>query len=71
MSLAPEVPRYHTDVQDHGLSAEAGKALDHVLIAKARPAIDKGERVSFIQPVKNVNRTVGAMLSGVVATVRP
>jgi glutamate synthase (NADPH/NADH) large chain len=31
------------------------------------PAIDKGERVSFIQPVRNVNRTVGAMLSGVVA----
>jgi glutamate synthase domain-containing protein 3 len=28
------VPRYHTDVQDHGL--EAGKALDHKLIAKAR-----------------------------------
>ena len=62
-----DVPRYHTDVQDHGLSVEAGKALDHTLIAKARPAIDKGERVSFIQPVKNVNRTVGAMLSGVVA----
>ncbi|KAF7961465.1 hypothetical protein AWV80_33065 [Cupriavidus sp. UYMU48A] len=38
-----------------------------MLIAKARPAIEKGERVSFIQPVKNVNRTVGAMLSGVVA----
>ncbi|MGT2495069.1 glutamate synthase-related protein [Cupriavidus basilensis] len=62
-----ELPRFHTDGQDHGLSVEAGKALDHVLIAKARLAIDKGERVSFIQPVKNVNRTVGAMLSGVVA----
>ncbi len=67
VSLPANTPLFHTDVQDHGLSAEAGKALDHVLIAKARPAIEKGERVSFIQPVKNVNRTVGAMLSGVVA----
>jgi glutamate synthase (NADPH/NADH) large chain len=66
-AFAADVPRFHTDVQDHGLSVEAGKALDHVLIAKARQAIDKGERVSFIQPVKNVNRTVGAMLSGVIA----
>ena len=62
-----EQPRFHTDTQDHGLAPESGKALDHVLIAKSRAAIDKGERVSFIQPIKNVNRTVGAMLSGVVA----
>ncbi|MDQ8020301.1 MAG: glutamate synthase-related protein [Moraxellaceae bacterium] len=52
-----------TATQDHGLD----KALDHKLIDKARPALDKGERVSFIQPVKNINRTVGAMLSGEVA----
>jgi glutamate synthase (NADPH/NADH) large chain len=53
----------HTDGQDHGLD----KALDHKLIAQARAALDKGERVSFIMPIKNVNRTVGAMLSGEVA----
>lgn len=56
-------PCYQVDVQDHGLD----RALDHQLIEKARAAIDKGERVSFIQPVRNVNRTVGAMLSGEVA----
>ena len=56
-------PRFHVEDQDHGLE----KALDHKLIAQARPAIDKGEKVSFISPVKNVNRTVGAMLSGEVA----
>jgi glutamate synthase (NADPH/NADH) large chain len=50
-------------VQDHGLE----KALDHKLIAQAKPAIDRGEKVSFISPVKNLNRTVGAMLSGEVA----
>ena len=54
---------YHTDSQDHGLD----KALDLKLIAQAKPALEKGERVSFISPVKNVNRTVGTMLSGEVA----
>jgi glutamate synthase (NADPH/NADH) large chain len=56
-------PRYQVEVQDHGLE----KALDHKLIAQAKAAIEKGEKVSFISPVKNVNRTVGAMLSGEVA----
>ena len=56
-------PRYQVETQDHGLE----KALDHKLIAQAKPAIDRGEKVSFISPVKNLNRTVGAMLSGEVA----
>jgi glutamate synthase (NADPH/NADH) large chain len=63
----PEVPasepRYQVEEQDHNLE----KALDHKLIAQAKPALEKGEKVSFISPVKNVNRTVGAMLSGEVA----
>ncbi|MFJ2987002.1 glutamate synthase-related protein [Collimonas sp. NPDC087041] len=54
---------YHTEEQDHGLD----KALDHKLIAQAKAALEKGERVSFISPIKNLNRTVGAMLSGEVA----
>lgn len=54
---------FHSEQQDHGLD----KALDLKLIAQARPALEKGERVSFISPVKNVNRTVGTMLSGEVA----
>jgi glutamate synthase (NADPH/NADH) large chain len=60
----PAEPIFHVGEQDHGLE----KALDRKLIAQARPALDKGERVSFISPVNNVNRTVGAMLSGEVAT---
>jgi len=62
--VGPEVSTRHTDVQDHCLE----KALDHKLIAHAKAALDKGERVSFISPISNVNRTVGAMLSGAVAT---
>jgi glutamate synthase (NADPH/NADH) large chain len=56
-------PLLHTGSQDHGLD----KALDQKLIQLAKPALDKGERVSFITPIKNVNRTAGAMLSGEVA----
>jgi len=66
----PEVPaevaRYHVESQNHGLE-KGGKALDHVLIEKAHPALERGERTSFIVSVRNVNRTVGTMLSGEVA----
>ncbi len=63
----PEVPddvaRRHAEEQDHGL----GRALDHVLIGKAQPALERGEKTRFIVDVRNVNRSVGAMLSGEVA----
>jgi len=55
-----DVPRLHVDKQDHGLD----KALDVRLIEKAKPAIERGEAVKFMEVAKNVNRTVGAMLSG-------
>ncbi len=58
-----EIVVHHVDQQDHGLD----KALDHKLISQAKAAIDKGTKVSFVSPIRNVNRTVGAMLSGVVA----
>ncbi|UTY57310.1 glutamate synthase-related protein [Massilia sp. erpn] len=51
---------FHTEEQDHGLD----RALDHKLVTQAKAALEKGERVSFISPVRNVNRTVGTMLSG-------
>ena len=60
---ASSEPRFHQGTQDHGLD----KALDHKLIAQAKPAIERGEKVSFISPIKNLNRTAGAMLSGEVA----
>jgi len=57
----------HVQTQDHGLA----KALDNVLIAKSRAAIDKGEKVQFMEAARNVNRSVGAMLSGAVTKVHP
>jgi len=62
-AIGPEVPRFHTEAQDHGLA----KALDHRLIELAKPALERGEKVSIDMPVRNVNRTVGTMLSGEVA----
>ncbi|MDC8757984.1 glutamate synthase-related protein [Janthinobacterium fluminis] len=62
-ALAAGQATRHVEQQDHALE----KALDHKLIAQARAALEKGERVSFISPVRNVNRTVGTMLSGEVA----
>jgi glutamate synthase (NADPH) large chain len=52
-----------SETQDHGLA----NALDNDLIAAAADALDKREPVRIERPVINVNRTVGAMLSGEVA----
>ena len=45
--------------QDHGLE----KALDHEIMEKARPAVEYRAPVRFDQEIRNVHRTVGAMLS--------
>src|SRR5450830_693546 len=65
--VGPDVSRFHIENQDHGLD----KALDNVLIAKSRAAIDKGEKVQFIEVARTVNRSVGAMLSGALTKVHP
>ncbi|MDB5467977.1 MAG: glutamate synthase large subunit, partial [Phenylobacterium sp.] len=54
---------WNQDRQDHGL----GKALDNTLIADAKAALERGEPVRGTYEIRNVNRTVGAMLSGQVA----
>ena len=46
--------------QDHGLE----QALDYKLIDHAREALEHGTRVKFKLPIRNIHRTVGAMLSG-------
>jgi glutamate synthase (NADPH/NADH) large chain len=59
----PGVATYHRETQDHRLD----RAIDNELIAAAQPALEKGEPVRIEREVRNVNRTVGAMLSGEVA----
>ncbi len=62
-----DVPRRQVDVQDHGLD----RALDRLLIERCQPAIARGERVQILHETRNVNRTVGAMLSGELVRHRP
>jgi len=64
---AADVPRFHCESQDHGLE----KSLDNLLIVKSRQAIDAGEKVKIMETTRNVNRSVGAMLSGAVTQVHP
>ena len=59
----PGVGIYHTGTQDHGLD----KALDNELIKLSQAALNDKTPVRIDLPVKNTNRTVGAMLSGQVA----
>ena len=60
---ADAVTIHHDQEQDHGLE----KALDHQLIAAAAPALERGQAVKIQRPIRNSNRTVGAMLSGKIA----
>jgi len=59
----PDVVIFNCEKQDHGLD----KALDNKLIEQARLVLECGESVKIESPIMNVNRTVGAMLSGRVA----
>ena len=61
--VGPEVAIYNCEKQDHRLE----RALDHKLIAHAKPALENKTPVKLDVPVRNVNRTIGAMLSGEVA----
>jgi glutamate synthase domain-containing protein 2/glutamate synthase domain-containing protein 3 len=49
--------------QNHGLD----QALDYKLIDQARDALDAGTSIQLKLPIRNVHRTVGAMLSGEIA----
>ncbi|HIM76441.1 MAG TPA: glutamate synthase large subunit [Rhodospirillales bacterium] len=61
--VGPDVALFNCEVQNHGLD----KALDNELINQARPALESKTPVKIEMPVRNINRTVGAMLSGEIA----
>jgi glutamate synthase domain-containing protein 2/glutamate synthase domain-containing protein 1/glutamate synthase domain-containing protein 3 len=62
--MPAEVSRFHNESQDHGLEG----ALDHSLIASAKPALENKTKVEFDATIGNHNRSVGAMLSHAVAS---
>jgi len=63
VDVAPTIARRNSERQNHGLE----HALDHQLIAEAKLALETGQPVRIERDVRNVNRSVGAMLSGEVA----
>ncbi len=58
--VAGNIAVYCNRSQDHGLDV----ALDHQLIKLALPALEGRHPIHAALPIRNVHRTVGAMLSG-------
>jgi glutamate synthase (NADPH/NADH) large chain len=58
-----DVATHNSERQEHHLE----RALDNELIAEAQAALERAAPVRIERDIRNVNRTVGAMLSGEVA----
>ena len=66
--LVKPTPKFNTGIyrmtaQEHGLD----KQLDNEIIKKARKAIDKKESIEIEMAVRNINRSLGTMLSHEIA----
>ena len=61
--VGPEIARYCVQKQDHGLA----DVLDNTLIELCKPALETARGSRWICRLRNVNRTVGTMLSSRVA----
>ncbi len=61
--MEPGNPISNTERQVH----QVDRVLDRTLIAQAKSALDRGAPAKLTAPVRNTDRTVGAMLSGEVA----
>ncbi len=63
----PDVPSnvalFNRERQDHKIH----DIIDRKLIARAEPALDRGAPVRIAMPIRNTDRTTGAMLSGEIA----
>ena len=56
---------YNCETQNHKLEL----VLDKEIIAKAKNSIEHKTKISLKFPVKNINRSVGAMLSGMIVKI--
>ncbi|MHB8337317.1 MAG: glutamate synthase large subunit [Ignavibacteriaceae bacterium] len=54
---------YRTRAQDHKIEEQ----IDHEIIKQAQPALENAIPVKIEMPVRNINRTVGTLLSGEIA----
>jgi glutamate synthase domain-containing protein 2/glutamate synthase domain-containing protein 3 len=57
--VGPEVGRFCTTSQDHGLESSLDQT---VLLDLCRPAVERGEPVEATLPIRNIHRTVGTTL---------
>lgn len=63
LPAAERNPLHRTESQHHKIES----ILDHQLIDKSIPAIEEKKQVTLHLPIKNTDRTTGAMLSGRIA----
>jgi glutamate synthase (NADPH/NADH) large chain len=65
--MKPDVPQsvaiFHCEEQDHKIY----DIIDRKLIAQSQAALERGAPVRLSLPIRNVDRTAGAMLSGAIA----
>ncbi len=63
----PDIPKsvaiYHCEEQDHKIH----DVIDRELIVRSRAALEQGIPVRIAMPIRNTDRTTGAMLSGEIA----
>jgi len=58
-NVSPDVGRYCQIPQDHGLE----NSLDNqVLLELCKPALERGEPIEAVLPIRNINRVVGTIL---------
>jgi glutamate synthase (ferredoxin) len=65
IETAEHVAVYNTSKQDHQLD----DALDFTIIKQAHPALFRKEKTVLEYPIKNTNRTVGAILSNEISKI--
>ena len=63
VKLHDNVDVYCTKKQDHGIE----KAMDNEIITLAAPALERKEKVRIQKTIRNINRTLGTMLSNEIA----
>jgi len=61
--LPARIARHCISAQNHDLES----SLDHALIKQSHPALDSRIPVEMSLPIRNIHRSVGAMLSGEIA----
>ncbi len=65
METVGEGARFHTQARN---DRQGDRPLDDQLIADAKPALEGHDKVKLSYPIRNIHRTVGARLAGLIAT---